>query len=465
MFKGNLPLILTAWMALVGLLVVARNRRHTAGAGLVLSYVLGLWMNYWVASTLYVLPWYNNPSAAATIAGTEQSLYAMAAFVFGSLIIAPFLVNSGLLPRASGAFEFDPRLPKMFLAAGVLCYLSLTTPVGALPSITAILSSGQQFVVAGIALCWYQAWKAGDKRQTALWAAAALLPPFLTAVTRGFMASGVFATISIIMFLFSFARSRGKFVVVGVLLVILGLSVYQTYMRDRSELRKTVWGGEDSGRRWDRFVETATNFEWFDSRNIKQLDRINDRLNQSYLVGLSVFRLDETKDYANGETLIDALLAPIPRALWTTKTISAGSGNLVGRFTGLKFDNTSTSVGIGPVMELYINFGTTGIWIGFAILGVIITSVDILATERLANNDLAGFALYFVPGMALMQTSGQFVEVTAGVAGGLIGAFFVNKYLHKYQRQLQLAPVIFASGVQTIAFGPPPELADAQNPV
>ena len=65
--------------------------------------------------------------------------------------------------------------------------------------------------------------------------------------------------------------------------------------------------------------------------------------------------------------------------------------------TGIRFNNVNggTSIGIGSVMEFYINFGTTGIVVGFLVLGVLITSLDILATERLANQDLSGFILFY----------------------------------------------------------------------
>src|SRR5262249_48114281 len=145
-------------------------------------------------------------------------------------------------------------------------------------------------------------------------------------------------------------------VVAGLLLGFVGLSVYVSYMRDRSEIRDVVWGGQSLGDRVDRVATTFHAFEWFDPSKDEHLARIDSRLNQSFLVGAAVSRLSDIGGFAGGETLWDALIAVVPRALWPDKPVVAGSGNLVTRFTGIEFA-AGTSVGIGQVMEFYVNFG------------------------------------------------------------------------------------------------------------
>src|SRR5438874_6658145 len=131
-------------------------------------------------------------------------------------------------------------------------------------------------------------------------------------------------------------------------------------MRDRTEIRATVWGGESFGNRFDQLGETAGTFEWFDATNADHLKRIDSRLNQNILVGAAVRWLDEMGGYAHGDTLWDSLLALIPRALWPDKPIEAGSGSVVSQYTGIQFA-TGTSVGLGHVMEFYVNYGTVGV--------------------------------------------------------------------------------------------------------
>ena len=120
--------------------------------------------------------------------------------------------------------------------------------------------------------------------------------------------------------------------------------------------------------------------------------------------------------YARGDTLWDALLALIPRAIWPDKPITAGSGNLVSRYHRHRFA-AGTSVGVGQVMEFYANFGTLGVVIGFMIMGVFVTALDWQAANGWRARDLHGFVLWFLPGIALLQVGGQLVEID-GQRGG-----------------------------------------------
>src|ERR1700734_2977948 len=105
------------------------------------------------------------------------------------------------------------------------------------------------------------------------------------------------------------------------------------------------------------------------SHQLPSSARVDARLNQNWLVGAAVNRLSETDAFAHGDTLWDAPLALIPRALWPDGPTNAGSGDLVNRYTDIKF-GAGTSVGIGQVLEFYANFGTTGVMIGFALMGL-----------------------------------------------------------------------------------------------
>jgi hypothetical protein len=113
------------------------------------------------------------------------------------------------------------------------------------------------------------------------------------------------------------------------------MSLYVTYMRDRTDIREVVWGGESATARVNRLRDTFENFELFDIYNVDHLQRVDLRLNQNYLVGMGVKYLQTHPDeFAHGETIWEAVLAPIPRALWPNKPSAAGSGDLVSRFTG-----------------------------------------------------------------------------------------------------------------------------------
>jgi len=385
-----------------------------------------------VGAAVYLLPAFQDHDPRLTELGFEQSLYGVMAFAVGGLIITPFLAYKGLLPRAKVTHQPDPRLPKAYMTCGVLFYLLSATFLGHLPTAMAIVSTGQQLVVVGLALCCWRAWRENSVRRLIAWLAISLVLPFTTLITAGMLGYGAVAVLTILIFVSSLLRSPVKVILAGALVVYLGLSVYVSYMRDRDAIRATVWGEQSFSDRLDRISTTVATFEWFDPANWEHLQRIDGRLNQNFLVGAAVYQLSQTQAYARGDTLWDALLALIPRAIWPDKPITAGSGNLVSRYTGIDFA-AGTSVGVGQVMEFYLNFGTPGVVIGFIIMGVIITALDWQAAERLARSDLRGFVLWFLPGIALLQVNGQLVELTASAGASLVVALLVNRYLESWR--------------------------------
>src|SRR5581483_4816549 len=211
----------------------------------------------------------------------------------------------------------------------------------------------------------------------------------------------------------------------------VGLSFYVSYMRDRGEIREVVWGGRPLDERVEQVWGTIVEMEWFNPSDQVHLWQIDRRLNQNGFLGLAVERLARgDNEYAYGETVLDSLLALIPRAVWADKPVFAGSGDLVTRFTGVRFAE-GTSVGIGQVMELYVNFGTTGILVGFLIIGTAVAIIDRRAREALDREDWKAFALWYMPGVAILQVGGAFVEVTGTAAASLVATLAVNRILYR----------------------------------
>ncbi|MGD0362289.1 MAG: O-antigen polysaccharide polymerase Wzy [Bryobacteraceae bacterium] len=431
MDPSKLPELCLLWLAMMCVLVFVRLRWKMPGTGLTLAYLLNLSLIHLAGAAIYLLPAFQDHDPHLTEMGFEQSVYGVVAFVIGGLIITPILVTKGILPRAKGTQQADVRLPKAYVVCGVLFYLLSATFLGHLPTATAIVSTGQQLVVVGLALCCWRAWRANSVRRLLGWLAMSLILPFTTLITAGFLGYGAIAVLTILIFVSSFVRSPIKVILAGALTIYLGLSVFVSYMRDRTDIRATVWGEQSFEDRFDKISKTVTTFEWFDPGNFEHLQRIDDRLNQNFLVGAAVYQLGQTQNFARGDTLWDALLALIPRAIWPDKPITAGSGNLASRYTGIDFAS-GTSVGVGQVMEFYLNFGTPGVVIGFMIMGVLVTSFDWQAAERLARNDLHGFVLWFLPGIALLQVGGQLVEITASAAASLVVALLVNRLLDSW---------------------------------
>ncbi|MGA2134371.1 MAG: hypothetical protein ABSH50_18930 [Bryobacteraceae bacterium] len=435
----NLQQMVWGWVLLMAILVFVRRRWKMPGTGLTFAYLLSLSLIHLVGAAIYSFPAYQSRDPRFTTMGFEQALYGVAAFAVGGLLIAPLLIRKGLLPRASGGHEADPRLPKAYIAAGIVFYILSSSFLRHIPTASAIIASGSQLVLVGFALSCWKAWREWDWRKLLFWLAASLLMPAVTLATQGFLGFGAVAVLTLLIFVSSLVQSSWKITLAGALVIYVGLSVFVSYMRDRDEIRASVWGQQSLSDRIDRLMDTAFSIEPFDPENLDHLKRVEGRLNQNNLVGVAVYQLSQNQNFAHGDTLWDALLALIPRAIWPEKPIRAGSGNLVTRFTGIDFSE-GTSVGIGQVLEFYANFGTIGVVVGFLIMGVIVTVFDWQAAERLARSDLHGFVLWFLPGIALLQVGGQLVEVTASAAASLIVAVLVNRYLYRLQKRQSNAP-------------------------
>jgi hypothetical protein len=306
-----------------------------------------------------------------------------------------------------------------------------------IPTLTALVSMALPMIVAAMgAKCW-AAWQDGRQGIMWGWVAMSIAFPVLTVLTQGFLGFGFAAMLTLFAFVASYYRPQWRVLVAGLALAYIGLSVYVTYMRDRTDIRNIVWTGGTLGESAAQASDTFGDFEWFDPNNIKHLDRIDGRLNQDLLIGMAVENLDiGTAHFAAGSTIVDALLAVVPRALWPDKPIVAGSGDLVADFTGLRFPE-GTSVGIGQVMECYVNFGTTGVLIGFLLIGAFVAFIDRTALECLHRGDLACFMVWYLPGLAFLQVGGSFVELGGVAASGLVVARLF-RYLTPPRRDVEV---------------------------
>jgi len=99
--------------------------------------------------------------------------------------------------------------------------------------------------------------------------------------------------------------------------------------------------------------------------------------------------------------------------------IRVGAGRVVTEYTGISFAEY-TSVGVGQVMEFYINFGTTSVAVGFALFAGILAMLDLRARTALDQADSVGFSGFYVLGMAFQQIGGSLMEVAASAAASII---------------------------------------------
>jgi hypothetical protein len=307
--------------------------------------------------------------------------------------------------------------------------LVLLPTASQIPTASALVSQGWNLLIAGLALGCWSAWTGSRSLSFGWWLLGTLCLPLLTVLTQGFLGFGTVAAVAVLCFIASFYRPRWKVFIGALALAYIGLSLYVTYMRDRNAIRDVVWTGGAVSERASRIYATISTPEWFDLHNPDHLTRIYQRLDQNTQVGAAVEYLDAgLGQFAYGQTLIDGVISLVPRAIWPSKPVAAGSGNLVTRYTGIVFDQ-STAIGIGNVMEAYISFGTIGVFAWFTLLGAVLARVDATAARHLRSGDWPRFVQWFLPGLSLLAVNGSIVELTSSVAAAIVVALAVNSVL------------------------------------
>jgi hypothetical protein len=415
------------WVATATFLLL-RHWRNDAGVGLLMTFVLSFGVIHWLAPALYLLPWYTTRSADLVAEGLRQSAWATVALAVGAEIVLWVSRQRQAARRLQGAGSgaIEARVVNLYLGAGALLYGVVFPIASGIPSLQALVATGSTVTVVAVGLKCWNGWQSGHRAQVWRWLAASAMLPLVTVVTQGFLGYGFAAMLTIFAFVASFYRPRWKVIAAAAALAYVGLSVYVTYMRDRVDIRAVVWGRANLGDRAAQLGSTFAEMEWFDIHDSSHLDRIDRRLDQDYLVGAAVAHIGRgSVPFARGATLVDAALGIVPRALWPNKPTVGGSGDLVSTYTGIRFAE-GTSVGIGELMECYVNFGTPGVVVGFLVIGALLALVDRGAIRMLRSGNVRGFTLWYLPGLSLLQVGGSFVEITSTAAAGFAMALVLN---------------------------------------
>jgi hypothetical protein len=454
----ELGLWLLIWLGVTIVVVIARWRRQAGGVGLVFAYLLLLGYTHWLPALFYLSPNYSPFYDPAQVkAGFQQSLYGLLAFAVGAILLSPALRWFHELPRrrpmprqarpagsgSNGSTGLNARLPRLYLIIGLVSYFFVLPLSGLLPSLTAVTYSLSYLIRAGLALLCWQSWQAGDRRGVARWVVLAAAAPLITMAGQGFLGLGLEIVLIVVLFVAQTTRPPRKLMWRGLLpglLVGYGLlSLQTTYMHNREAIRAVAWAqGSSWSQRFNLVYMTFTRFEWFDPATPTHLRPIDQREGQNVYIGRTMQRLaNGDVDFAAGSTLGDAVLMLVPRALWPGKSLRSGGSALVSKYAGVVIYG-STSVGAGQVLELYLNFGTVGVVLGFVLLGGLLATLDETAARRLRGGDWPGFAVWYVAGLCLLRPGNDLANLAVGSVSGLLTIGLLNRFLlsNLHQRQV-----------------------------
>jgi hypothetical protein len=391
---------------------------HVGACGLAIAYLISLgYVHFW-GGLIHTFSWYHGGDTDFTKLGFDQLTWAVFSFGVGCCLLSPIICR--YFPPVLGGIAV-PNLPAVSVFTGILFYGFLRTLLAGVPSFGGLASCGGELFVAGLCLLAWDGWLQKRYQKIVLTLSVLVVLPFFTIVSAGFLGQGAGAALIVITLLTCLVKPRWLALVFLCGVIYAGVCVFVTYMRDRDEMREDMWDENSTvSQRLDRMTNTFMNFEKIDFSNQDQLDRIEARLNQNDLVGRAVYMLDLGEvSFADGRTFQEALISVVPRILWPSKPVTAGSPDIVSYYTGVPFA-PGTSVGVGQVMEGYINFGTKGVITVFVIFGLVLGIVDARAGRKLRAGDTLGFVVWFVPGIAFLQPSGSLVDVGATVAASIV---------------------------------------------
>lgn len=435
---------LGAWIIGPTLLFIFHSREGQLPGLLVFAYIFGFFMAHWPGALVHASPWNEFPDSSDTTDGFKLSTYALVAFLAGATFFKtwPRSVWSNTAQwrfLAAGLRVQQSQLSFLLLmAVGITSFVVSLTPLANLPSAAAVLGAGKQCLVLAVCLACLRTWRERNLAQFKVWISSAFALPILTVSTSGFIGYGIAMLGIILMFVAMFYRPRWLLVLGLVIGVYGGLSLWVAYATVREDIREAVWGEQNYGKRFDEISKLVEIVAPFDLSNPSDLAMVDARLNQNWLVGAAIRTTPDLVPFAEGQTFYEAITAVVPRVIWPNKPVTGGSGNYVSRHTGLQFA-VGTSVGMGQVLELYINFGVQAVIVGFFLFGLLLRRLDVGLVRGIEAGNYKSIQFYFLVGTGTLQAGGSLAEIVGSMAGGTVLAIALSKLLARRAAPTRLA--------------------------
>src|SRR5579863_4649794 len=200
------------WIAAASAVFIFRWKHRSTSTGLVFAYLCNFAILHWVVAMTYLRTWIGQSDPEATRLGLVESTYGVLALAVGSVVVAPFVMQIFRIGQnATVRAETHRDLPVAFVVLGVLSNFLLSSDLGRLPSMAAVGSVSQSFIVIGICLLCREAWKRRQVGVVLMYLGVSLVLPFFTIVSQGFLGFGAMACFTILFFLSGMIRSVWRF--------------------------------------------------------------------------------------------------------------------------------------------------------------------------------------------------------------------------------------------------------------
>ena len=190
-------------------------------------------------------------------------------------------------------------LARVYLLIGAVMYLVVGQLIGQIPSAAVFVSALGSLIIVGACL---RLWVAREQQLwLKFWSTVALLPllPLATVVKGGFIGYGTMWLLIVVAFVFAGSRRKASGLLFAPAVFFVGLSVFVNYMGARDDIRRLVWYETAGiGERLQRIADVFENFAWLDLSDPQHRGAIDGRLNQKFLIGVAIERL-EIQDRSN----------------------------------------------------------------------------------------------------------------------------------------------------------------------
>ncbi|MCX6907910.1 MAG: hypothetical protein NTY01_07700 [Verrucomicrobia bacterium] len=292
-----------------------------------------------------------------------------------------------------------------------------------IPSLGAAIDQGALVWIMGVLIGFLTAVRQRRTGPVFLWLAALSVYPLYVLIWGGFLSFGSTSIFVVMSALVVTSKSHLRAYTVLALFSLLSFHVFLSYIQKRSDFRETARQGAGLEERVARAARMFTDLEWFNPSNPGQLNGLDMRLNQSQFVGMAFANIKSGHvDFLHGRSVWEGLQAMVPRMLWPDKPHFAGSSQIIREVSGFAVNETTT-YGVGQVLELYANFGVSGIVFGLLLFGFAYGWIDRKVVVTLQNGDLGGVFVWFLMGVAILTPLGSIAEVVGNTSAAAVAAY------------------------------------------